>query len=171
MRIKNRTMLLLLYFIITGCPPTTSQPIENTTPEVRILYRGTQCGDIHLSARAVWINNFDQLEASFAHVTQNAVDKNEPRYPAVDFSQERVLMVSMGQKPTSGYALNLTSSKLKVSGSTAVLNIFWIEPPQDAILPQVITNPCILLAIPKQPYTRIHLLDQAGRLRLQLNFK
>jgi hypothetical protein len=171
MRIKIGTILLLLYFINIGCTATANQPIENTAPEVRILYRDAQCGESQPSARAVWIDNFDQLNAVFARATRNAVDQKQPGYPPVDFSQEGVLMVSMGQRPTSGYTLDLTSSKLKVSGPTAVLNISWVEPPQDAMLLQVITHPCMLLAMPKGSYDRIHLLDQEGRLRLQLNLK
>jgi hypothetical protein len=52
-----------------------------------------------------------------------------------------------------------------------VLRVSWIEPPKDAILPQIITNPCLVVVLPKGPYSQIQLLDQDAHQRLQLRIE
>jgi hypothetical protein len=77
----------------------------------------------------------------------------------------------MGQKPTGGYGLAMSEEVAYVSNGTAVLRLSWIEPSQGAILPQVITSPCILIKLPSDSYWRIHVLDQHGHLRAQVRVK
>ena len=77
-------------------------------------------------------------------------------------------MVTMGQKPTGGYGIELKREFAVISDDTAVLRVSWIEPPKDAILPQIITSPCLAIILPKGPYSQIQLLDQDAHLRLQL---
>ena len=78
------------------------------------------------------------------------------------------MMVTMGQKPTGGYGLELNRGFAIISDDTAVLSVSWNEPPKGAILPQIITSPCLALILPKGPYSQIHLFDQDAHLRLQL---
>jgi hypothetical protein len=74
----------------------------------------------------------------------------------------------MGQKPTGGYGLELNREFAVITEDTAVLRASWIDPPKGAILPQIITSPCLALILPKGPYSKIQLLDQEAYPRLQL---
>jgi hypothetical protein len=74
----------------------------------------------------------------------------------------------MGQKPTGGYGLELNREFAVISEDTAALRVSWIDPPKGAILPQIITSPCLVIILPKGPYSQIQLLDQDAHLRLQL---
>jgi hypothetical protein len=72
----------------------------------------------------------------------------------------------MGQKPTGGYELDLNREFAVISEDTAVLRVSWVDPPKGAILPQIITSPCLATILPKGPFSQIHLLDQNAQLRL-----
>ena len=89
----------------------------------------------------------------------------------VDFAREGVLLVAMGQKPTGGYGLDLNREFAVVSDDMAVLSVSWIDPPKGAILPQIITSPCLAIILPLGSYSQIHLLDQDEQLRLKLRLK
>jgi hypothetical protein len=51
------------------------------------------------------------------------------------------------------------------------LRVSWVDPPKGAILPQIITSPCLAIILPKGPYSQIQLLDQDGNKRLQLGIE
>jgi hypothetical protein len=44
----------------------------------------------------------------------------------------------------------------------------WVSPAQDAIVTQMVTHPCLLVAAPKAAYTHIQVVDQTGRVRLSM---
>ena len=77
----------------------------------------------------------------------------------------------MGQKPTGGYGLELNREFAVISDDAAVLQVSWIDPPKGAILPQIITSPCLAIILPKGPYSKIQLLDQDAHQRLQLRIE
>lgn len=58
----------------------------------------------------------------------------------IDFSKEAIIAVFAGTKPTPGYEIELT-----VSNGFASVKVK--NPPKDAILPQVLTNPCKIFAV------------------------
>ena len=76
------------------------------------------------------------------------------RPPAtVDFSEEMVVGVFLGSKPTPGYGVTIVSA----SEEGNVLRVRYREtsPPSDAILAQVITFPYQIVAIPKSAATDV----------------
>jgi len=52
-----------------------------------------------------------------------------------------------------------------VSGRSATVVLKRIKPEADARVAQVITNPCIWLKLPKESFSTIKILDQAGKLK------
>jgi hypothetical protein len=65
----------------------------------------------------------------------------------IDFTKNNVLIVSAGQKPTSGYALELTNWLLEQDywQVTRLLH----QPAANGMSAQVITSPCLMVKIPK----------------------
>lgn len=126
-----------------------------------VLHNGLMCGADLTSPDAVWINNATQLSQRYANMAAVA----EP--PVVDFEQYGVLLVTMGQQPTSGYRLNFLPSAHRVilSGRTLQINLAWEQPPPDSIQAQVLTQPCLLLQVPRRSFTRVEILDQQGTVR------
>lgn len=65
----------------------------------------------------------------------------------IDFTKENVLIISAGQKSSSGYRLELTNWLLE-QDHWQVTRIAH-QPPADSMQAQVITSPCLLVKIPK----------------------
>ncbi len=55
--------------------------------------------------------------------------------------------VSLGERPTSGYALALADEPLRVTDDTVRLRVRERRPPADAMLLQVLTQPCLDVAV------------------------
>ena len=87
----------------------------------------------------------------------------------VDFETLRIVMISMGQKPTAGYSLKLDPDSCHISRNTAIISLIWSEPDPGMMAAQVITNPYILLEISKGGYEGIKIVDQHGQTRFDLS--
>jgi hypothetical protein len=162
-------VLLCILLFPNGCVGTDSHSKEKPTLKVRLLYQGNQCTTNRLNPHAVWIEDLDQFKKTYGRLTKHTIGAQQDHLSQVDFSREGILVVSMGQKPTGGYGLELNREFAVISDDTAVLRVSWIDPPKDAILSQIITSPCLAIILPKGPYSQIQLLDQDAHLRLQLH--
>ena len=163
--------LLFMLLFPNGCVGTDSHSKEKPTLKVRLLYKGDQCQTNRLDPKAFWIDDPDQFKKTYARLTRHTLGAQQDPSSRVDFSREGTLMVTMGQKPTGGYGLELNREFAVISDDTAVVSVSWIDPPADAIVPLVITRPCLMLILPKGPYSQIQLLDQDAHLRLQLRIE
>ncbi|MDF1551804.1 MAG: protease complex subunit PrcB family protein [Deferrisomatales bacterium] len=85
----------------------------------------------------------------------------------MDFAREWVLRVDMGLRPTAGYALALANERAEVSDGMATLWIEWSEPHPEHLQAQMLTQPCLILAVPHGAYHTLRVLDQKGRERFR----
>ena len=164
-------VLLFILLFPNGCMGTDPQSKEKPTLKVRLLFKGGQCNTNRLNPHAIWIEDPDQFKKTYARLTRHTIGAQQDLSSRVDFSQEGILIVAMGQKPTGGYGLELNREFAVISDDTAVLSVSWIDPPKGAVLPQIITSPCLAVILPKGPYSQIHLLDQDAHLRLQVRIE
>ena len=164
-------VLLFILLFPNGCVGTDSHSKDKPTLKVRLLYKGDQCQTKRLNPHAIWIDDPDQFKKTYARLTRHTIGAQQDLSSRVDFSREGILIVAMGQKPTGGYRLELNREFAVISDDAAVLRVTWIDPPKDAILPQIITSPCLAIILPKGPYSQIQLLDQDAHLRLQLGIE
>jgi hypothetical protein len=65
----------------------------------------------------------------------------------IDFTKNNVLIVSAGQKPTSGYGVELTNWLLEQDHWQA--SRLMHQPAVNTMSAQVITSPCLMVKIPK----------------------
>lgn len=63
----------------------------------------------------------------------------------VDFANEYLLLVGLGQKPTSGYGITLAGSRIR--GGQLEIAVTVREPAKGAMLAQVLTTPCAVVAV------------------------
>lgn len=161
--------LLSIMLLPNGCAGTANHSAEKSALKVRLLWQGSQCGTKRPTPHATWIEDPDLFKKTDAGLNKTDAGAKQELLSRVDFSREGILVVAMGQKPTGGYGLALNREVAVISDDAAVLRVSWIEPPKDAILPQVITSPCLAVILPKGSYNRIRLLDQNEDLRLQVD--
>ncbi|MHC4458783.1 MAG: protease complex subunit PrcB family protein [Planctomycetota bacterium] len=167
---KLNICLILMLFSIYGCMNPQPSDVREPLVSARLLYKSAFGGGAHSQPAAAWITEPNRYRYTYQLLGKTTIGARPKKLPArVDFSRERVLLVTMGQRPTAGYQLDLIKPSVDIIADTASLHLVWIKPPPDAILPQVVTSPCILLALPKGNYSRIEVLDQTGRMRLQVD--
>ena len=125
---------------------------------VRILKVSPQCGG---AAGVTWIGSRETYEAAMRDIGRELLGKAEAP-PAVDFAKQGAVRVAMGPRPTAGYAVALAEPAFTREGSTGVLRVTWSEPPKDSMNAQVLTSPCLVVAVPRDELREIRVVDQGG---------
>lgn len=108
-----------------------------------------------------WVDDKSEM-ADICRTQSGRTLKKDPCEAAggVDFSSEAVLVINMGRKPTGGYSLTLAGEKIRISDGTAVVRVRRTVPDPNAVLPQVISHPCMMLRITRGDYSRVRVVDQ-----------
>jgi hypothetical protein len=153
---------------LSGCGFQTPAALDAKTLPLRVLYRNTHCGAPCDQPTGAWIAGPRAYQRLYRGLRQPHVGGAERHPPPVNFSREAVLWICMGRKPTGGYGLAPAENELTVSAGTATLRLDWSTPAPGAVLAQVVTRPCLVLAVPKGEYSRVRVLDRTGRLRLEI---
>lgn len=84
-------------------------------------------------------------------------------FATLDWQREHLLVFNAGQRPTPGYLLKLVRSRLDARGQRAQLVIDENSPPTDAMLPQVITWPCLILRSTQRAPRALDVVDPRGK--------
>ena len=140
-------------------PPPAAEAIE----PVQVLYRGNRCPATQPGIRvirdaAAWAKWQRQRQQMFFPAS------NEPdeEAAALDFGQVTVIVISMGQKPTPGYAVDVPEGSVTLQGASLTISAVWQQPPEGASLPQVITSPCVAITVPTAQYSTVTVENQNG---------
>lgn len=70
-----------------------------------------------------------------------------PPLPNVDFNREMVLCVAIGQRPTGGYGVRITRTRLE--GGELHVEVHETKPPAGAIVPMVLSQPYEIVRVPR----------------------
>jgi hypothetical protein len=73
---------------------------------------------------------------------------------AVDWGQQRVLLVMMGVQATGGYSLRVTASAWPVNQGVLQAQVQQRTPAPDAMVTQAQTSPCVLVVVPRDGWQR-----------------
>ena len=111
---------------------------QTAMPSVRTLDQGAASGID--APRQVVARTAAEWQALWR---QHAPDKP---VPAVDFAREMVVGVFLGERPTPGYRVDVSS--LRVEGDALVVVYRETRPGRDRIAAQVLTSPYHLTAVP-----------------------
>lgn len=158
-------LICLLWLGLFGC--ARSEPAQHFAPlEVQVMAERPHCGQPAEMPNALWIAEKAHLKRIFDRVKRRQIGKSAPEWvESVDFKNYGILLVHMGRQPTGGYFLEYVPGHAHISQKTATIVLKWIMPDPDAMVTQVITNPCMMLKMPKAGFDRIAILDQNGRLK------
>lgn len=117
-----------------------------------------------------WIKDaadFQLLQQNPNVISPSDADNMAAAIP-VDFSRHYGLLVQIGSKPTPGYSLKLNRSASSMASGQVSVTIDISQPPEDAVLAQVITYPCTLILLPKSGYSRVEVNIQDNKNTTQL---
>lgn len=125
---KMIKLLILLLTVICFAPALTAAQAKIIT-----LYEDDYAGQETASIKIV------RDAKGYAELRKIIPDL--PAVETIDFKKTAIVAAFAGQKPTSGYEIN-------VSGAANNLKINLIAPPKDAISLQVLTAPVKVVAVP-----------------------
>ena len=158
-------MLSAIAFMLIACSQNpTNETVEPDYLPADVLHNTLLCGDEFASAELRWIDDNQALQQLYQRWQQTDA---ELALPVVDFNNEQVLLITMGQQPTAGYRLNLLPQQaVALAENVLTVNVAWELPPADSLQAQVITHPCLLIRLAKVEFDSVQVVDQQGQLRL-----
>lgn len=141
----------ILFFLILALPASPALA-GLQEPAVAELFSLAHCAGVSAGIRLVTAADLPGIHGGTLDPSRGAPDPNTT-----------LLVISRGDQPTPGYGFGLADFQSDgQSPGTARLTLNWRTPPRDAILPQVITQPCIVVALPQDSLQRIEVFDQHG---------
>ena len=173
---KQATLrVLAALFAIQGCT-LTNNPTGTVTKmtsgpllTASVLINTLQCGSDLTVADAVLLNNSQQLAQRYLQLPP--AERDTISGPALDFKEARVLLITMGQRPSGGYLLNYQQQAIRFNAQNGILEVevAWQVPLPGYNQAQVVTTPCLLLKIPiLESVKRIRVWDQENKLKLDV---
>lgn len=106
-------------------------------------WKGSHCGI--KEPKQIVVNDANEWAELWRKVYEGVVPT--PQVPQIDFSKNTVIAVFMGEKRTSGYAVQI--SKVAQSNGEIIVKVKETSPPKGSILLQVLTQPFHIVVVPK----------------------
>jgi hypothetical protein len=138
---------LLVAFLLAGCHEIGVEPGEDavmTEVDVRDLDLGQHSGHEQEDRRL--ITSQSDWESFWQQHRDPMTEEEEA--PAVDFDQERIIAVLMGQRPNGCYAIMVSEVLRDEAAQRTVANVTSVVPSPEAMCPQVIVHPFHFIAVP-----------------------
>lgn len=136
--------------------------------KIVVHHRSSTCGGL---TQSQWLPNQQVYESTYKALFQNLISDSKPDPAIINFASHAMLLVSMGQQRTGGYAVKLASDQLQLENHRAKISVDWVHPPAGMMTIQMMTNPCLLLQIPRQDYQFVDIVDQSGKVRQTISSK
>jgi len=139
---------VLLLATVAGCAHTKA-------PDVTIVMTHGNCQHIDKGARLVDYATLAKLRG---------VELIGMQQPPEEVARPISLVaISLGERPTPGYKIVLRDEPA-LDGATLTVRVDVEGPPKDAILPQMITQPCLVLGIGEKAAKNVRVEDAAHTL-------
>ena len=149
MLFRKASIFIASTLLLAACASGGS--VSESAVSVRQVTQSAQCG---LTGPGIaYVQNDSEREALLDLNGQNMVTG---AVRGVNLEQESIVIVTLGQKPTAGYGVGLADAS--ADGKTLTLSVRVSEPPADAMTAQVITSPCVVLAVPADDWQQIRVL-------------
>ena len=148
---KILTLVIAAVFSLGSIHACSSQQLS-----IRSIYSSNFCTP--LEARVESITSQQQLE-DLIRSKPNQLLQKPVAVPQVDFQQQSVILVALGQKNSLGYSIRINDQQAVLDKGKLRLPLSLIQPDLDAFHAQVITRPCRIVALPKANFSEI-VLDQ-----------
>jgi len=153
-------LCVLVLSLITGCAINRSATADGA-PLARQVTESDHCG---LTAPGlVYVSSAGDLD-KLAQLPSGNLALSMLR--AIDFNEEHLVLVSLGQKTTGGYGLTLTSSE--IVDDVLELAVKVRRPAADAMVTQALTTPCAVIAISPEEWEQLRVSGEGlGRFSRQ----
>lgn len=163
-------MITLMWITVSACQSGIEPAGTAATVPIRLAYQDYRCrideAGIKRLANAAALADWWRPLA-----TQEFPAKPLPQtLAAINFDASAVFVVFMGPQPTAGYAVELHNHQAPVQHESLTILAFWKKPAPGMMVPQVTTNPCAVITVPRGRYATVTVRDQQGVLLLEADF-
>ena len=160
------TSTLGLTLTLSACGPGLSQsPVADSTEpaQLQVVYRGSRCAAVRLGVEVIRdTDSWAEWRRQQDRQVFSADDGPGDEETAIDFGRSTVIVISMGQKPTPGYAVDVVADSAVLQGGSLTISSVWRQPAEGAILAQVLTSPCVAIMVSTSRYDTVKINDQQG---------
>lgn len=147
-RLAHGFALPIMAALLAACSATGGA--GSVEPNIRQVTQSAHCG---LTGPGVALaSSSAELEALLDVGGQNM---STGVIRQVNLDKESLVIVTLGQKPTAGYGVGLSSASK--TGQTLKLSMTVTEPAPGMMVAQVITSPCVVLAAAEQDWQRLEI--------------
>ena len=134
---------------------------QNANSQLRLNVMETGAHSGMPAAGASFIVVSDSQAFAELYNRTHALKMPKPDVPPIDFKNQLVLAAFMGEKSTAGYGISFDESASS-TGDTLLVKVKFQSPPQDAILPQVMTSPYAMATVDRGNLKQIKFIDTDG---------
>lgn len=133
------TAVLITGPIVAGCAVNQTETTSGA-PLARQITQSAHCG---LTAPGhLYLESKEQIQQLEALPGRNlSLDSLR----TVNFGQEHIVLVALGQKPTGGFSVTLAGANLK--DGQLELSVHTREPAPGTMVTQALTTPCAVIAV------------------------
>jgi hypothetical protein len=159
-----RRGVLALFLPLVGCGTGANvESAGNSLQPLRVVYNGIQCPGTEAGVEIIhdsgsWSDWKKRLKGF--SIARSSGRENEIRDP--DFGQGIVAVISMGSKPTAGFSIDVTEADAVLIKGILRISSTWQQPADGAVLPLVVTAPCVVVTVPAEDYRSVEILNQHG---------
>lgn len=148
---------------VAGCALFKEKPADPEDLFVTELHRSIDCGTPDRQAGLRYFSD--------AAALRDWLDANEQSLGVSDADLpdgQALLLVEMGRRKTGGYFIKVSDSAYLDRDRMLWLQGTWTSPDPDRMVTQMISSPCVLLALPARDYRGFRISDQDKELRASL---
>ncbi|MEJ2395379.1 MAG: protease complex subunit PrcB family protein [Candidatus Thiodiazotropha sp.] len=138
--------LLLAALLFGGCQ-SQAEIAEN---ELVILKRSDLCQVAEPTLRQL-----QSKEDIRRVIAPRAMLDNHQSIPYIDFSTHAIMLLAMGQKPSSGYRIEIDRSRIKENHGVLWLPAQFKSPKNDDMAATMITSPCVIFSLKQNALQKV----------------
>ncbi len=159
-----------------ACQAGGSTPVPPGTAEQRVdwqvLHADAYCGSVQAAVTRI---ADAQALAAATRGGDLQIPADPPSSPppapalAIDFQRTLVLKLSMGQRPNAGWQFQVQSmARPATPTGPLTIHTLWKSPEPGTLQAQVMTQPCVIVAVPRGGERSVQMVDQTGQAKAVL---
>lgn len=147
-------VVLLSALTLCGCTLPLTAPTQEVP--ITLLHRSHSCGTSDERANLTVVSDQKTFDGLWRRINQSLL--TPPPVPTTDFEQYILVLVELGRRNNAGHDLMLSAPAATRDGGALILPVTAIVPRPDAITPQVIVAPCLLVKVQRQGINTVNAL-------------
>jgi hypothetical protein len=148
---------IVLKCLLICCLVYAASACSQKQVRLQTIYSSNNCALVEQTIRT--FHTSSELDQFIRSLPRN-FSQSPVSPPEVDFEKQSLLLYATGQKPTSGYSIELYHEAAIIKQQVIYLPVRVRKPEAGSVQAQVITSPCQIYSFPKADYSEIVIQDR-----------